>query len=425
MYSRRQFSRNVAGAAALGVAAPAFGSSSRLLVNAPTPQFFVFVQVYGAWDVCLAFDPKDRDTRLSTDELAFDQPYAFNEVSSVGNGLRLAPGGLPLAPFADRMAFINGIDMEIDNGHQPIIMMTGDPQALGTPKPSIQALVSEKHPYVRQCLMPHLYASYDGFFAGGSLVGKTVTISRLDAHRVLFSAGGSGSLRRAETMTRSAASDLGDSARQRVGLYGRALARAAVLRDTLSGRDDRPLEPPVGPTEFGAFTAALFKLGILGSLTWSIGEAYFFDTHGAHYAQHPLKQALQDVADFCDQLKMVAFDDHSSVLDHTTVVMTGEFARTPRLNSANGKDHNFRTNSMLLIGQGVRPGVYGASGERLVDGKLEAHAGLPVDFATGVPAANGAFLKARNLWAGCGGLMGVDLRGDFGADTRPVTFLGG
>jgi hypothetical protein len=393
------------------------------LAAAADSHFFVFVQVYGAWDVCLAFDPKDRDQRLSNGEIAFDQPYGINEVQTYGR-IPLAPHGAALGPFADRLSLVNGIDMELDNGHTPVIVMTGAAQGSGQ-KPSIQAMVSDRHPYVRKCLIPHMYGAYDGFFAGGSLSGKTVTISPMDAHQVLFNAGGTEHLRKADVATRAVAAGADAASRQKLGKYAQALSQAALVREALASRGGGVTKPPTGPEEFGDFTGILFQSGLMGSITWSLGSTYSFDTHSDHYALHPLNAALTDIAKFCERLKLIGLDDNTSVFDRTTVVLAAEYARAPRLNSGKGKEHNFRTNTLGFLGYGVRPGVFGASGERkLSGGGLEAHAGLPVDFATGMPKEDGEVLKARNVWAGSGSIFDFDLTGDFGMDTRPVAFLG-
>jgi hypothetical protein len=425
MDSRRQFIGKIAKSSATIASLPTFGS---VLVGSrhadhPQPHFLVFIQVYGAWDVCLAFDPKDRESRLSNGDIAFDQPYGIDEVRSFGN-IQLAPHGVALGPYADRLAIINGVDMELDNGHTPIIVMTGDPQGISGQKPSIQALISDRHPYVRRCIIPHMYASYDGFFSGGALAGKTVTISRMDAHRVIFSAGGSDALKRADRSTRAAAAAFDAGSRQSISQYARALSQAVSLRGHID-QDSRLVAPPVSVEEFGDFAATLFKMGVLGSLTWSLGEAYNFDTHSNHYNNHPLKSAVEDIATFAARLGATPLDDHTSVLERTTIIVTGEFARTPRLNSSQGKDHNFRTNSIILLGANVNPGVYGKSGERrALSGSLDAHAGIPVSLETGRPDSNGSILMTRNVWAGAHHVLGVDLSRDFGADTNAVRFLG-
>jgi hypothetical protein len=119
------------------------------------------------------------------------------------------------------------------------------------------------------------------------------------------------------------------------------------------------------------------------------------------------------------------FDANRSVLDVTTVVLSGEFSRTARLNSAQGKDHNIHANSLALIGKGVRPGTFGYADWRREDnGTIEPHAAKPIDLATGRPSDTGTIIKAKNVWAGLGGVLGADLAADLGAGVVPIKFLG-
>ena len=394
------------------------------LRDAVEPHFFIFVQIYGAWDVCLAFDPKDRNAELSSGVRGFDQPYAFDQVRRVGPHL-LAPDGMPLAPYADRMAIINGIDMEIDGGHMPQIVMSGDPNVNQSAKPFIQAILSEKHPYLRSLLIPHLYASYDGFFLGGPYGAKTITISGSDAYAVLFDNQSGGDLRKVGASTKAFAAGYSGTDRLSLNQYLKAIDQAVLLRERLKTSNQDVAIPSDGAS-FGNFAGTLFRTGILGSLTWSLGggDPFFFDTHTNHYAKHPFGLMTKELAALCQQLESLPFDEQTSVFDHTTVVVNAEFCRTPKLNVFQGKDHNFRTNSMLLIGKNVKAGSYGKSGERIIPSMpLEAHAGLPIDFATGQASVDGKLLNMRNIWAGAGDVFGVNLREDFGTGTSPVRFL--
>ena len=54
--------------------------------------------------------------------------------------------------------------------------------------------------------------------------------------------------------------------------------------------------------------------------------------------------------------------DERGLLDETLVVLMGDFGRTPKLNSAGGRDHWPRASSVILAGGGIRRGcVHGAS----------------------------------------------------------------
>lgn len=397
---------------------------SKLEAGSQPPHFLVFVQIYGAWDVCLAFDPKDRDSRLSNGEKAFDQPYSYQEVKRFGQHM-LAPGGVALAPFADRLLVINGIDMELDAGHTPQIVMTGDIQGSTQAKPFVQAILSERHPYLRSCLIPHLYGSYDGYFLPGPYAAKTVVISGSDAFKVLNGSQQGSALARVSSTTKAMAELHVGLDRQSISQYAKAVDQAAELRKKINSGNGEPIEAPEDSRRLAAFIGKLFASGVLGSFTWSLGDSLDFDTHSSHYAQHPLAEALENIAVFCHELEKLPWDAQSSIFDHTTVIVSAEFSRTPRLNASQGKDHNFRSNSLLFLGKNIRAGSYGQSGEQRENGfPPQAHVGLPVDFKTGRPSSDGQRLFMRNIWAGSGDILGIDFKSDFGADTRSVQFLG-
>ncbi len=103
------------------------------------------------------------------------------------------------------------------------------------------------------------------------------------------------------------------------------------------------------------------------------------DTHGAGNRVHArgLHSAIDAIARLVDDLATTPADAAlgGSWMDHTTICVFSEFARTPRCNATGGRDHHF-TSSCLLIGAGVRPGsVAGASSET---GGMNP---LPFDFA--------------------------------------------
>jgi hypothetical protein len=106
-----------------------------------------------------------------------------------------------------------------------------------------------------------------------------------------------------------------------------------------------------------------------------------------------------------DQALSALLDDLSQhgLLDETLVIVMGEFGRTPKLNTAAGRDHWPRAFSVLLAGGGVRGGqVVGAS-----DSRGEAPADRPV-----TPTD-----LARTIYT----LLGIDPDCEFHtADGRPV-----
>lgn len=430
VFDRRQLVRAGMSGAMASMVPWSFGGApgSPLTVDAE-PHFFIFAQVYGAWDVCLAFDPKDRDATLPDGTPQFDQPYAYGEVRQFGD-LWLAPQAFSLAGYADRMAVINGIEMEVDNGHIVDTMMTGVIDGRSLNAPYMQAVLAKRHPYVKMLCLPHVYASYDGQFLTGPYASASVTSTTADTLKLL-GGGNANSFAAVRAMAQSYAARLTTSADRRlVDVYAEAAGKADRFSAILNDGTFQPPDDPSTPAGLGAFVGQLFQRQVLGSITWSLGERYdkmgkTFDTHGNHYAAHPLGAALQDIATLCDTLKALPFDAQRSVMDLTTVVLTAEFSRTARLNSMQGKDHNTHSNSVALIGKGVRAGTFGHSDwRREASGAIEPHAAMPIDLATGRSSATGTVIKAKNVWAGLGAVLGADLAADLGAGVAPITFLG-
>jgi uncharacterized protein (DUF1501 family) len=97
----------------------------------------------------------------------------------------------------------------------------------------------------------------------------------------------------------------------------------------------------------------------------------------------------------------------STMLDDTVVVCYSEFSRTPKLNSALGKDH-WPVTSALVCGAGIKGGrAYGAS-----TAAIEADT---VDFATGARSATGMTLMSNHFCAGVLKACGIDPIAHLGA----------
>ena len=106
----------------------------------------------------------------------------------------------------------------------------------------------------------------------------------------------------------------------------------------------------------------------------------WLDTHTDNLALQTSRTVpiLDDIADFITELKREPAPG-GSLLDHTTVVITSELGRFPKLNIARGKDHWPET-SWILLGRGIRAGItVGAT-----DAQFR---GVPVGYRTGTPDA--------------------------------------
>ncbi len=92
-----------------------------------------------------------------------------------------------------------------------------------------------------------------------------------------------------------------------------------------------------------------------------------WDWHGGNF-----KRARQDMPMLDQALSSLIGDLHERGLDNdVTVVVWGEFGRTPKINKKAGRDHWPKANFALLAGGGMRTGQ--------VIGSTDKHAGVPKD----------------------------------------------
>ena len=99
-----------------------------------------------------------------------------------------------------------------------------------------------------------------------------------------------------------------------------------------------------------------------------------WDTHGTKVGNTPNFPALRDrLLPPLDVASSALLEDLQArgLLEQTLLVWTGEFGRSPRINSDGGRDHYGNVFSALLAGGGIRGGqVYGAS---------DKHGAFPAD----------------------------------------------
>jgi uncharacterized protein (DUF1501 family) len=128
-----------------------------------------------------------------------------------------------------------------------------------------------------------------------------------------------------------------------------------------------------------------------------------WDTHSRNFEQLALHRLPK-----LDQAFPALLDDLSQrgLLESTLVLVMGDFGRTPKLNSVEGRDHWPRANCALLAGAGVKQGVvHGATderGEQVVESPVS-----PADLAA-------------TLYT----LLGIDPKGEvLTPDGRPVALV--
>ena len=101
----------------------------------------------------------------------------------------------------------------------------------------------------------------------------------------------------------------------------------------------------------------------------------WFDTHSDHLRtqRERLHSTFLAIGKFVDALKTTR-TKHGTLFDQTTIVISSEMGRYPKLNGNNGKDH-WPEVSVIMLGKGVQPCTIGDT-----DDTLRA---IPMDYRTG------------------------------------------
>ncbi len=157
-----------------------------------------------------------------------------------------------------------------------------------------------------------------------------------------------------------------------------------------------PVQDQANPGLAAAITAQLIRSGMTKAVTVAMLPS--LDTHGGEWATlQPtrLKANFDALAALLDDLRE---DDPG--MARTTVMIHSEFARTPRLNGQNGRDHHF-ANSIGVFGACLKGGLFGQSGPDNL-GLVE------IDLETGQPSDAGTVLLPEYIGATVIAAMGGD-----------------
>jgi uncharacterized protein (DUF1501 family) len=141
-----------------------------------------------------------------------------------------------------------------------------------------------------------------------------------------------------------------------------------------------------------AMVATALKKGI--SQCVSINLAGGLDTHfGTQITQASNQRAGFDALNLLvNDLRQTSHPGGGNFMDHTTILVFSEFARTPTINATGGRDHH-RSNSCLLMGAGIKHNmVVGRSGD------IGMSPGL-VDLRTGANDPNGENIFPEHIIA--------------------------
>lgn len=325
----------------------------------------VIIRLHGAFDALQGLNPWLQEAPSKTDlSLAYDPQFngEFGDYKSVlrnvkGTQINLGPSAHALAPFADKMAIVNGIWMgPSDLGHPFAIqyMTSGRAQeqapsiaaSLGGSRKNEDQFVIINGPI--ECGENELKILQTVNLVSGlplpSKQGPSGFVgayqrrgSHLNSHHAFTS-----NRERLENFN-SIITSLRQSPKQ-VGAEGGLVPRLQTFAD--SEMDD-----------VVAVASLSSGLSTVVQLDYSQNDGGNPDNHFGYNEIHPVAQRNRwdRLARFLGRLEKYR------LMEKTLVLVLTEFTRTPALNSNGGKDHNYFDNSALLIGAGIKGGqVLGA-----------------------------------------------------------------
>lgn len=397
--NRRDFLR-LASAVGLTLVAPSLPRVAR--ADEPCDGlFWVTVHAGGGWDPTLLCDPKGA---LSDTDRDSPNRYLRTAIEAVGP-FQFAPVQGHRAFFErwrNQLLVINGLDTGT-NSHD-----TGTRHVwsggLGANMPAFSALVAAAN----NPSAPLSFLTYGGYDVTDELVAparmsSTVSIREMAfPHRVDPNTVDS-LLLQPSAYDHIAAARAARLDRQQVAASLPRVSRSmsqlfeargsenelATLLDFLPGTIDNSNNPLIAQAQVAM---ASFRAGVSVSANLTIGG---FDTHGNHDQNHtPPLQRLVAGVDFVMQEA-----ERQGIADRVVVMVGSDFARTPRYNSDNGKDH-WSVTSMMLLGAGI-------AGNRVIGATDEGQSALKVNPTTLAVSDSGVTLTPGHVHAALRELAGL------------------
>jgi hypothetical protein len=439
-FGRRGFLKAAAGFAGSmlfgGMSFRAFAQATNL---APADRCFVFAYFQGGWDQLLGLDPRDptvftpdriSETRiLPAYDLIADSTYSTMPVTPATrfgaepSKLTFGPAIGRLADHYDLMSVVRGINMTTlahEEGYR--YFLTGKHPIGGAARGSSTAteIVGQMKPRVPIPSVAYNIESYNDRYPGEA---NALRVSR--ANDLLLTLAPSPTALDSELEKqlldfRGQPITCEQAAYDSRGLTTSYRASRDQMQVVLSQRLDaafrfeRPENAAVraayglgtsGPYDSSAGRAALaataLKKGI--SQCVSITLAGGLDTHFGSQRTHAENQraGFNALADLVTDLRGTPHPSGGNFMDHTTIMVFSEFARTPLLNSTAGRDHHL-SNSCLFMGAGFKHNVvFGKSGD------VGMSPGV-VNFQTGLPDPAGRNIFPEELIATVLASAGLD-----------------
>ncbi|OJH37227.1 DUF1501 domain-containing protein [Cystobacter ferrugineus] len=385
----------------------AFAQSTALK---PSDRCFVFVYFDGGWDQLLAFDPRDPDVftpdRVSQTRIL--PGYSFTDPSIPTRPIvpDKRPGAAPsnitfgpavsnrsavhrLSDHYDLMTVVRGINMTTlahEEGRRYFITGKRPIGASARGSSTATEVVGQMAPAVPIPSIAYNVESYNDRYPGSAnalkvskssdlLLALSPSTTQLDSElekqlvdfngqpisceAAAYGVGGVGTTYSSSRgqMRQVISSELDKSFR-----FELKTKEAEAVRLAYGLGDSGPYDDAAGRA---ALVATALKKGI--SQCVSINLAGGLDTHFGTQTSHALnlRKGFEALAMLVEDLRNTPhpYKAGDTFMDHTTILVYSEFARTPLMNAASGRDHHL-TNSCLLMGAGLKHNtVFGRSGD--------------------------------------------------------------
>ena len=401
--------------------------------TSPRARYLLYLHFDGGWDLLLGLDPRDpadfpdADAPVTGVEPGYQRlPPRFSRSPIDVGPFKLGPCGAPLAPWAERLALVRGIDMgtlthEVGRRY----LNTGrSPAGVSAQGVSISSFAAAN--LTGEHLIPHLAHRFESYHLDLPSEASALNVASVDHLQYLLQetlglpsyapAHLRGALNRywakqSEAYeARWAALPSGEAHARSLDELRKTLALRARARELVTAslhesfqfnadaqatlRAHYQLNPQQLDTPSGraALAAQALKTGLSRVVSLTLVDG--LDTHDGQWANDHsarLEQGFVALSQLLDDLSQSpAPDGQGALLDQTMIVVTSEFSRTPRLNARGGRDHHL-ANASLLIGGGVRGGqVFGETSPRFMGP-------LKVNLETGRGDPSGSPIRPQEL----------------------------
>jgi hypothetical protein len=363
-------------------------------------EFFIFIHALGGWDVTLSLDPRwqqkeiiDPASTINTDISAIrswtsgttlldDGGYSYVPVTS--GKFTFGPAVGSLVDIASRMTLVNGLATNtVSHTDGQTYAVTGRHLNGGRPNQSSVDVCCANEFGVEQ-LLPVISVQYPSYLLGAQLDARATplriasigTVAKSLTRPTLYET--QAERDNVSVVLSEEAKDLADISDDPSALQALALQYDAVrnmlgknLQSDFSATALAAAHPELNISKLrfqaagatnAAFAIEAFRQNLARCVSFIFNS---FDTHFSNYRSQALiqQETFDTIATMLKTLDGIQHPTRTSdkLSDHTHILVTSDFCRTPQINLARGRDH-YPNGSAILISPKFKGGtLFGAS----------------------------------------------------------------